>query len=571
MRPGTLALWLLGWVVLLPLLDLGPIDNLDVFFNQRTGQFILESGGVPWQDPFALDPEPRPWIEHKWLFDLLVHALSGGGTVALVAAEVALILGVFLVAGLRLGRRDPYPGLLLLVLLWPALESRLVLRSHTVGLLLMLGLLLLGERGVPGRRRDALALLGLVIWTNVHASFILGLGYLTLLFAVEAYESRKRLYRVFLPLAATLVGPYGPMVYYPLFSHYQAERFRGEYMAEWQPLAWTAPAMLPIVLALGLALLLVLRDRRKLPLPTLGLFFCCVGLLTQSGRFLPETLLTALPLFAELGLGLRTRRTLGAVLAAVLTVSTLWHGRELLALDRSTLLRPARVDLAAAAEFLEQRRLGGRVFHSFDYGQYLAAICHPEVSIYIDGRIDLYSEARFGRYLEAVQRFSGLTELDRLHRFDLLVLQWPGDRRRERFFLEVRASGRWVLVYLGEEVAIFTKQGRFPRVETEDGFTWLLPTAYLHRYDLLPRSQVMAEVERGLRRGNLGELPAAILAIYLERDPGARLRRLRALRPEHQRHQTTLVLLAATLRQLGEHRAAAEVDSQLEAVGSSPR
>src|SRR5918999_27319 len=52
-----------------------PIDDPDIWWRLRTGQWILTQGHVPTTDPFSAYGMGKPWIAYSWLFEILVYGL----------------------------------------------------------------------------------------------------------------------------------------------------------------------------------------------------------------------------------------------------------------------------------------------------------------------------------------------------------------------------------------------------------------------------------------------------------------------------------------------------------------
>jgi len=60
--------------------------NLDIWMHLRTGQLILEQGGVPQSDWYSFtDPDQR-WISIHWLFQIVVAKLYSWGGVESAAS-----------------------------------------------------------------------------------------------------------------------------------------------------------------------------------------------------------------------------------------------------------------------------------------------------------------------------------------------------------------------------------------------------------------------------------------------------------------------------------------------------
>lgn len=154
--PTRLA-WALGVAALAALLVVGcclgnhTVADQDLLLHDRAGLDMLGGAGVPHANAYSFTAPDHPWVDHEWLFQLVV-ALAGNARGATVEARAAswhaltlalaatlsglLLLGDGALARLR-GGRGPAPALLLAAL--PALAmlwTRLQLRPELVSLVL---------------------------------------------------------------------------------------------------------------------------------------------------------------------------------------------------------------------------------------------------------------------------------------------------------------------------------------------------------------------------------------------------------------------------------------------------
>src|ERR687892_2652391 len=74
-----------------------PIDDPDIWWHLRTGQWIIEHRTVPTTDPFSDYGMGRTWIAYSWLFEIIVYGLySAFGLVGLVLFTAVLSLTIAL-------------------------------------------------------------------------------------------------------------------------------------------------------------------------------------------------------------------------------------------------------------------------------------------------------------------------------------------------------------------------------------------------------------------------------------------------------------------------------------------
>ncbi|MBK8165971.1 MAG: hypothetical protein IPK64_08395 [bacterium] len=121
-----------------------PLEDLDIWFHLRAGSDQLDGGVLPPVNRYSFTEPNHPWLNHEWLFQLLVHATAPRGSPALMTAtgwnllRAALAVAVILALGLGDGGRARLRGrgtpagavaagftlLGTLALLWPRLLLR---------------------------------------------------------------------------------------------------------------------------------------------------------------------------------------------------------------------------------------------------------------------------------------------------------------------------------------------------------------------------------------------------------------------------------------------------------------
>src|SRR5262249_36591352 len=216
----------------------------DLFHGLSLARAILADGKVPLADRFAYTPTRFPVVHHEWLtatvfylvatrggargFLVLKYALAfaaATGAVAVASAQGASIATLaFLVP---LGLNMAAPGM-------TTIRAQVVTLVFTVVVLWMIAA---DRRG--GRGWVFAYLLLHVVWLNVHAGFVVGLGLLAT-HAVEQALRGRRVRHVLAALVAALVlvtvNPYGLAYYAYVFEALRMDR---SLIVEWQPL-WSS-------------------------------------------------------------------------------------------------------------------------------------------------------------------------------------------------------------------------------------------------------------------------------------------------------------------------------------------
>jgi hypothetical protein len=193
--PLSLVRWLFPsltdmiFVVLVAMLVFAPVgagllEDADTGWHIRNGQHIASTLSVPRVDYFSYTMSGKPWYAWEWLYDagmgLLAARLGLNGIVMFTAAVIALTFA-FLFRSLVVESGNLLVSALVTVLAALSAQVHMLARPHVVGWLLTLVWVRLLYRLQVGRRAAVWWLPPLMlVWVNVHGSFVLGLVLLVL-------------------------------------------------------------------------------------------------------------------------------------------------------------------------------------------------------------------------------------------------------------------------------------------------------------------------------------------------------------------------------------------------------
>jgi hypothetical protein len=177
------ARFALLWVV--PILVAGAVsfappilNDADTFWHIAAGRWMIAHGAVPATDPFSYTFAGRPWVAHEWLSELAMAAafIAAGwsGVMLLTGAAVGVVAAImdrWLIRWLA-----PLPALLALALGFACLAPGMLARPHLLALpVLALWTVGLLEARQAGRAPPIWLPLVMMLWANLHSSFIVGL------------------------------------------------------------------------------------------------------------------------------------------------------------------------------------------------------------------------------------------------------------------------------------------------------------------------------------------------------------------------------------------------------------
>ena len=464
--PAALPL-LAALAVSLPLL-LDVEADPDLWWHIRTGEMILELGGLPDADPFSFTAAGAPWTNHEWGSDvLLAAAYRVGGGRALVLLRALLFAGAMALLARLVWDRFPHP-LGLVALLLGAAETAsgfLNLRPHTFTYLLTLGFLAAADAHRRGGRRALWAWPALmVLWVNLHGGFVLGLAVaacaavaLLLRRGAGAGERKRVLLAGGLTALAPLVNPYGAGLFAYLARELGADH---SLVLEWVGIArvpaaagtFLAFTLLPLA---GLVIAGLVRGRGR-RFEQVALWAIAVAATWVHARFLVLLVLAGtLVLASSLG-ALWPRLTAGGRRRLVAALERpRWAAAVCLAVALFGAVRVAR-DLAEhrlrlpidtthypvlAVEFLKAHDLGPNLALRLDWGGYAIWHLWPGYRVSADGRnLTVYGAEEIDAQLRAYDRgtwgelFAG--------RADAVLIESGGPA-----FEGLLADGGWVPVY----------------------------------------------------------------------------------------------------------------------------
>lgn len=477
-RVGALAAGSLAALKMAPLTFVDP----DVFHQLSLAREIWLRGSVPSEDLFAYTSTVSPLVHHEWGAGLLwlgVGTLTGAaGFLSIKYALVAALLALAVRAARARGAGSVELVLTALPAVYLAHYGFTTIRAQLltlVALALLLGLLANDESG--RRRWIAGWLLVHVVWVNVHAGFVVGLGFLGLT-TLERAARREP----FLHLAATTACGAGLTLVNPWGFDYVSYLVHGlgmdrSQIAEWAPL-WVDLRRRWVDLAIWFGMLAMtaytvrtkgVRACRGVSLVSLSLVFALlhqrhVTLLAVTWFAFVPAWLSGTPLADRLRhfVGLRAR--LLTALAA--TAVVLW-------LSPALLLRPWELrlpaDLAAraegwptypigAADYLREQGFQGNLMTPFIQGAYMMWRLQPQgVRVSLDGRFEAaYEPAVFAAHTRFYAAEEGWSAVLGAHPTDLVLV--PRDTPVISWITRLEA---WKVVY-GDDLYVLVARDDSP-------------------------------------------------------------------------------------------------------------
>jgi hypothetical protein len=284
------TVWVLAALLVPITLAFGPLASVDLAYLVRGGQVMFDTGEILRVDVFTFTARCEPWINQQWGAEIVVAGVFDRlGWLGLGLMRAALSAGVagFVYAGCRRYGSHRRAAAWLTLFMGLLLLGGLQLRAQLFGLLIFAALawLIASRAEHPGWLWWAVPLF--LVWANVHGSFPLGIFLLLVAWLedrVARHSGRRTLVVASLCVLATVVTPFGPRVWGYLVDVATDPLIR-EIVGEWRPPWINTYTGAAFLVSVGLAVWVLVRNRRALPWPRwieLGVFLALAASSTRN-------------------------------------------------------------------------------------------------------------------------------------------------------------------------------------------------------------------------------------------------------------------------------------------------
>jgi hypothetical protein len=347
----------------------------DFGWHLRSGEYML-AHGVPQIDIYTYTATNFPWIHHEWLADIsnfLVYQV-GGYTLLAVVYALMWTAAFYLVA-----RPFPVKQYVLLAALVALPYAGVRAASWTIVLLSLLVVVLRQVR----REQWLWALPILLLWANVHGSFVVGLLYLA--YHAAWQRNWQAMLLLVMSVLLTLMNPYGVDMYTEVFRT-AADTELHQRIGEWK--SFQLEVGLGMIVA-AWVMARIVADWRRPWRAVLHPDVMLLVLALSASRHIPVFALASLPVVLEcsrrmpsLATALADRRIVATVaMLAILVVLTLGYAGL-----RTVLIDPESAYPREIAHALNNQPCRGNLFNDYNDGGYLIWRA-PGQKVFIDGRM----------------------------------------------------------------------------------------------------------------------------------------------------------------------------------------
>lgn len=442
------------FLVLFFIFFLPPIDP-DLGWQLRCGEKIFKREGLCSVNKFSLLLSDYRWVNHHWLSQLVTFSAFRFFGLKSLSFLNGLVLATALLLfwlSIRNFKLEKTAALFLAVFFsWEVFS--LGWRSQLWGIAGFCFLLWLKTKSDANPLFLWTLPIVLLLWTNLHGSFILGLA-LAGLILLDLFLQKKITGRVFslilfLCFGATFLNPFGWRIYQEAWRHFAGPIDLGKIIAEWTPLS------LPVrwaILLVGSAFLIYFFASFPKTSPEISPFFLLplAFLSLKARRHLPFFVLYSWFLFFSFPLKkLKDFSQKYAASEIYLVFSLLILPLFLIAPIRlagtlswfNASCPPSPLNYpCGAVEFLKNQPKKGNLFNRYEWGGFLIWQL-PEYKIFVDGRMPAWptpeGKSPYSIYLETLQTRPGWEEMLAKYQIDWILIS-PGT------FMDLKLSGKAV-------------------------------------------------------------------------------------------------------------------------------
>jgi len=289
-----------------------------------TGMHILETGSIPHTEILTATFAGKPWVAYQWLADLLMALCVKAGGLNLLAVACSLSIAFLFLTLYDRMRRDGLSVFLSLVfVVVGALLSAMhfLARPHLAN---FWGLYLFATKmddywtdKIDAKKLFLWLVPAMLLWTNMHPAFALGIGVTGIYFLVailasftskspnEAQKYRGRLKPLFILLvclaAVTLINPYGIDLHQYIYSYLKTKASVISQTDEFQSPTFHGDlhSICLEILFFGLIAGLY-RSAKNISVPRLLTVVVFAHMALQAKRNMPLFAITSLPAIGQL-------------------------------------------------------------------------------------------------------------------------------------------------------------------------------------------------------------------------------------------------------------------------------
>ena len=489
------------------LLSLVQLENYDIWWHLKTGQWMASNFSVPRTQLFSFAIGDIPWVSHSWFFQILTFFIYKflGGIGSLILFRAALVTLIFWVTLKGFLKKVYFPLFLLTGWVFSILFlTRIPIRPELVSALF----LALYFYVLFNRKNLWLLVFIQFFWVNMHGYSMLGPVLLFLFILAEfvkhkiklpfdwnkvRYFNNNRAYSKSLIILVILIllflaNPYGvDNLRYPFFAlksflrsvdnFYRVSELSSPRLSD---ILFTQKNLL-LTATIFLFMVSLLSNIRTIDLFNIFAYlmffimYCVVE--RHKGFFAVASCFCILDNFRMDNLRYLKSyfkfRYLG-ILSMILSVlfgsyiigyqfskvaelrKSYVYGEDLSSKDRMFGINGSKYP-KKAVDFMIENNIRGPMFNGFNIGGYLIWRLYPEHKVFIDGRTEVYGRRSMDEFTRSLVDFEIWEKLDEKYGFNVVILDYSTSDVYYHLIKNLYENEKWKLVYFGDVALVFVK------------------------------------------------------------------------------------------------------------------
>ncbi len=411
------------------------VRETDYFWHIKAGEYMVKNSRFLTRDIFSWIVKGKYWMSHEWLFEIIIYLLK------LVSNNYHIFIYAFLflfsmMIILFLTNRKEYLKNIPFSLFWLSLSMIFIgviqCRPHLISYnLLAITIWVLYDLYQDENSKKYLILpVVTIIWSNVHGGssnlpyllslvFLIGgiFGFSFKKISARRY-SKKQFFKYFLIMIVCVlcisVNPHGiKMLFYPYQN--MLDGFMLKTIAEWQPTNLNDFSHYTYFVLIIIIVCVFLFSSKKIKLIDLLLFCFVLFLGLKSIRFWPYTyIVMSYIIFYYIPSRKNDNGTefVLFILSILLIIIFAINNKMIIKNINKKVLNDEVVSYI-------KTKNAKRLYNYYDYGGYLI---YCNISVFIDGRADLYSNYNYKDYYKISSLAYGYEKIIKKYDFDYFII-----------------------------------------------------------------------------------------------------------------------------------------------------
>lgn len=470
--------------------------NQDLGRHLKLGEIISKTKSVPNINLFSYTYPGFPFINHHWMSEIIFYNLVRFfGLSSLIYLKIALItLSVLIILKSTTNRATYISGVISALLFSPLLVERADIRPEIFAYFLFSWLLLIVVTYQKNSRKIYFIPLIIVLWINLHISFIFGILLIILLAIKMLVMKDRKIKNWFFIFFGFLVLFFNPNflkgILYPLtiFQNYGYPIVENQNLfllntLTFNPLIKYFFLLSPIVIV---SFIVVLLTGQFIEAIILLIFFC---LAIWQIRHFPFFVFAAIPTVAKALNYIETSfikwvcefrgrnehrphilKFIILILLCFMYLFLAWffisnRYYQVFDIDKSFGFGYEE-NAKPAVEFLQKNNLAKNIYSNFDIGGYLIYKLYPKYQLFVDNRPEAYPAEFLHRTgITLLQNPQNLDNLFQKYQIHTIFFAHTDETSWGQFFLKrILQQNTWKLVFLDSSVVIFSKNTVLPDI-----------------------------------------------------------------------------------------------------------